>query len=273
MASWTEINQGYFKVRRIIKERERKKCKKGLTKKKRLRYQICLEKSRNKSFQKGVQFLEHAIKLCETTVCRKNCRSLKAEVKKRLKESDKKIKKLEQNKTKKKKVRESNTMIPIVENYLQLLNKDLRPTAREWQGPNLPVEGDNRPNWIRQCTMLEDKRAKINCLRKLREQAAMNPYYQHRIDRYIDEITNTYEPTDEPGTIPGNEFMASRVGEDLTEGKLIEYAEGISKEKWKEAMRKCHAYADNIPNARSKEDIKKAYWKCMSKETGKNFSY
>jgi hypothetical protein len=42
----------------------------------------------------------------------------------------------------------------------------------------------------------------------------MNPFYQYRIDRYIDEITDTYEPTEKPGTIPGNEFKTSGVGED-----------------------------------------------------------
>lgn len=103
----------------------------------------------------------------------------------------------------------------LVEDYLKLLSMDLRPMAKEWNGPNLPVEGDNRPNWIRQCTtMLEHPKMKITCLRRLRDQAAMNPYYQHRIDRYIDEITDTYEPTDYAGTIPGNEFKTSGVGED-----------------------------------------------------------
>jgi hypothetical protein len=38
----------------------------------------------------------------------------------------------------------------------------------------------------------------------------MNPFYQHRIDRFIDAITQTYEPTDYPGTIPGNEFEYPR---------------------------------------------------------------
>ena len=103
----------------------------------------------------------------------------------------------------------------LVEDYLKYLNMDLRPMAKEWNGPSIPVEGDDRPNWIRQCTtMLEHPKMKINCLRRLRDQAAMNPYYQHRIDRYIDEITDTYEPTDYPGTIPGNEFKETGVGED-----------------------------------------------------------
>lgn len=160
----------------------------------------------------------------------------------------------------------------LLENYLQLLFTDKRSQAKEWRGANNPVDGkDYRINWIGECMRLEGDRMKIRCLRKLREQTAMNPFYQYRIDRFIDAITNTYEPTEKPGTIPGNEFRASRVGDDLTEGRLLEYAEGISKEKWEAAMKRCHAYADNIPNAKTKDDIKKAYWKCMSRMTGKNF--
>ena len=106
-------------------------------------------------------------------------------------------------------------MTILVENYLDFLNKDLRAAAHEWQGPNIPYGDDsNRPNLIRKCSMLENSKMKINCLRKLRDQAAMNPFYQHRIDRYIDEITDTYEPTEKPGTIPGNEFKETGVGED-----------------------------------------------------------
>ena len=82
-------------------------------------------------------------------------------------------------------------MTILVENYLDFLNKDLRAAAHEWQGPNIPYGDDsNRPNLIRKCSMLENSKMKINCLRRLRDQAAMNPFYQHRIDRYIDEITD-----------------------------------------------------------------------------------
>jgi hypothetical protein len=110
-----------------------------------------------------------------------------------------------------KKIKES-----IMENeFLQQLYTDNRSAAKEWQGPNIPYGDDsNRPNLIRKCTMMEDATQKINCLRKLRDQAAMNPFYQYRIDRYIDEITDTYEPTEKPGTIPGNEFKETGVGED-----------------------------------------------------------
>ena len=99
--------------------------------------------------------------------------------------------------------------------FLKQLYVDTRTNAKEWQGPNIPTGDDsNRPNLIRKCTMMEDTTQKINCLRKLRDQVAMNPFYQYRIDRYIDEITDTYEPTEKPGTIPGNEFKETGVGED-----------------------------------------------------------
>ena len=115
------------------------------------------------------------------------------------------------------------------EMYLGALMGDYRDKAQSWRGPNIPYGSNtDRPNLIRKCMMVECPRTKINCLRKLRDQAAMNPMYQHRIDRYIDEITDTYEPTDDPGTIPGNEFKTSGVGEDtpVTEGRLRKAAIG-----------------------------------------------
>jgi hypothetical protein len=104
----------------------------------------------------------------------------------------------------------------LTENYLQYLYTDKRPDAKEWQGPNIPYGDDsNRPNLIRKCFTLESNKMKINCLRKLRDQAAMNPFYQARLDRFVDAITQTYEPTDQPGTIPGNEFKETAVGDDV----------------------------------------------------------
>jgi hypothetical protein len=101
------------------------------------------------------------------------------------------------------------------EDYIGALGTDSRSAAKEWNGPNLPYGDDsNRPNLIRKCMMVEGKAAKINCLRKLQDQAAMNPYYRSRIDRFVDVITDTYEPTEKPGTIPGNDFEETNVGED-----------------------------------------------------------
>lgn len=104
----------------------------------------------------------------------------------------------------------------LLENYLQFLYTDNRSQAKEWRGANIPYgDEDNRPNLIRNCMTLESNRMKINCLRKLRDQAAMNPFYQARLDRFVDAITGIYEPTDKQGTIPGNEFKPTAVGEDL----------------------------------------------------------
>lgn len=106
----------------------------------------------------------------------------------------------------------------LIENYLQFLNTDKRADAKEWRGPNIPYGDDsNRPNLIRQCMTLESDKMKINCLRKLRDQVAMNPFYQARLDRFVDAITGIYEPTSEPGTIPGNEFKPSVVAENIQE--------------------------------------------------------
>lgn len=104
----------------------------------------------------------------------------------------------------------------LVESYLDFLYADQRPEAKEWRGPNIPYGDDsNRPNLIRKCMTLESDSMKINCLRKLRDQVAMNPFYQARLDRFVDAISGYYEPTDKQGTIPGNEFKETAVGEDL----------------------------------------------------------
>ena len=109
----------------------------------------------------------------------------------------------------------------LVENFLQSLYTDNRSQAKEWRGTNIPVGDDsNRPNLVRECMTMEGKRQKINCLRKLRDQAAMNPQYQTRMDRFVDAVSGNYEPTDHQGTIPGNEFKETAVGEDLTEGVI-----------------------------------------------------
>ena len=80
----------------------------------------------------------------------------------------------------------------FVSSYLDHLQED--------RGPSFPIERDDyRPNYIRTCMMQEDDRVKIRCLRKLKELTAMNPFYQYRIDRFVDAITNTYERTEEPG--------------------------------------------------------------------------
>jgi hypothetical protein len=116
--------------------------------------------------------------------------------------------------------------IDVIDDFLNMLYTDNRPQAKEWRGANIPYGDDsNRPNLIRKCMTLESNRQKINCLRKLRDQVAMNPFYQARLDRFVDAITDIYEPTKEQGTIPGNEFKPTAVGEDLTEG-IIQKTQG-----------------------------------------------
>jgi len=111
----------------------------------------------------------------------------------------------------------------LIENFLQSLYTDNRPQAKEWRGTNIPIgDEDNRPNLIRQCMTIEGNRQKINCLRKLRDQVAMNPFYQARLDRFVDAITDIYEPTNKQGTISGNEFKPSTVGEDTVRTDLSE---------------------------------------------------
>lgn len=90
----------------------------------------------------------------------------------------------------------------LIESYIDYLYDPGYQVEKTWRGNNLPVEGDCKPNWIRECMLIPNDLHKINCLRKLRETTAMNPMYQHRIDRFIDAITQTYEPTDEPGMVP-----------------------------------------------------------------------
>lgn len=89
-------------------------------------------------------------------------------------------------------------MTAPINSYLQDLYKSYQ---QEIRGDNKPIENpDERPNYIGMCiNMMETPQMKIRCLRKVKEQTAMNPFYQYRIDRFIDAITDTYERTDKPG--------------------------------------------------------------------------
>lgn len=81
----------------------------------------------------------------------------------------------------------------LIENYLDFLNQPINEPeedlAKEWRGVNHPYGDDsNRPNLVRECMTIECDKMKVECLKKLREQAAMNPFYQYRIDRFIDAV-------------------------------------------------------------------------------------
>ncbi len=91
-------------------------------------------------------------------------------------------------------------MTPPVNSYLEKLYQTYE---QEIRGENKPIEDvDNRPNYIGMCmNMMETPQMKIKCLRKIRELTVMNPFYQYRIDRFIDAINDRYEPTDQPGFV------------------------------------------------------------------------
>ena len=93
-------------------------------------------------------------------------------------------------------------IMQLLECYLSYLYGDESFIEHEITGPNLPVEGDDRPNWIRECMLLDCDREKINCLRRLREMTAMNPFYQYRIDRFVDAITLNYDASGNDGMVP-----------------------------------------------------------------------
>lgn len=89
---------------------------------------------------------------------------------------------------------ESKTM-NLTESYLHHL------CEMEIRGENKPIENvDKRPNYIGMCmNEMPSDRMKIKCLRRVRELSVMNPFYQYRIDRFIDAINDRYEPTEKPG--------------------------------------------------------------------------
>lgn len=95
----------------------------------------------------------------------------------------------------------------LLECYFNYLYGNESYIEKDIRGANLPVEGDNKPNWIRDCMMMEYDKDKINCLRRLREMTAMNPFYKYRIDRFVDAITQNYNPS-------GNNGMVPEVGEE-----------------------------------------------------------
>ncbi|MHA2182180.1 MAG: cupin domain-containing protein, partial [Promethearchaeota archaeon] len=57
------------------------------------------------------------------------------------------------------------------------------------------LEYDEQPNWIGGCIRKFDgmPQHQIKCLQAVKEYASANPFYQYRIDRYIDRIMNNWE--------------------------------------------------------------------------------
>ena len=63
----------------------------------------------------------------------------------------------------------------------------------------LMLEYDERPNWIGNCIRKYDglPRSQVTCLQAVKEYAAANPFYQYRIDRYIDRIMDNWDGASE----------------------------------------------------------------------------
>jgi len=158
----------------------------------------CMKQFKISGYKAAINLLKSESSRCKNT---KNPELCKSKIQQKINKYTSKIQK-ETHKLKE----DINAMEPLIESYINFLYDPEYQVSKEIQGPNIPVEQDNKPNWIRDCMLLQVNTEQINCLRRLKEMTAMNPFYQYRIDRFIDAITQTYEPTDEPGTVPGSEL-------------------------------------------------------------------
>ena len=87
-----------------------------------------------------------------------------------------------------------------LDQYLDFISESEVPAIID-DGAPLPnelihmLEYDERPNWIGYCFNTYDgnPRGQVKCLEAVKEYAAANPFYQYRIDRYIDVIMNNWE--------------------------------------------------------------------------------
>ena len=156
---------------------------------------MCVSKFKLAGFEQSIRSLRKNRRLCGRGDKSATCM---AKIDKRINSYQSRIRK------QKAKVREGIDMKGkelVVESYINYLFDPDYSIEREWRGNNLPVEGDCRPNWIRECMLLDCDREKIMCLRKLRETTAMNAFYGHRIDRFIDAITLNYDASGNDGMV------------------------------------------------------------------------
>lgn len=87
-----------------------------------------------------------------------------------------------------------------IDDYLNFIS-EVEDSAYKNEGAPLPnelikmLEYDERPNWIGHCVRKYNGSPthQIKCLQTVKEYAAANPFYQYRIDRYIDRIMNNWE--------------------------------------------------------------------------------
>ena len=87
-----------------------------------------------------------------------------------------------------------------INDYLDFISEGDQSVITE-EGAVLPnelihmLEYDERPNWIGNCIRKYDgePNSQIKCLQAVKEYAAANPFYQYRIDRYIDRIMDNWD--------------------------------------------------------------------------------
>ncbi len=87
-----------------------------------------------------------------------------------------------------------------IDDYLSFITENDGGGVRK-EGAPLPnelihmLEYDERPNWIGGCIRKYEGSPglQIKCLQAVKEYAAANPFYQYRIDRYIDRIMSNWE--------------------------------------------------------------------------------
>jgi mannose-6-phosphate isomerase-like protein (cupin superfamily) len=95
------------------------------------------------------------------------------------------------------------------------------------------LEYDERPNWIGYCFNQYDgnPRGQIKCLEAVKEYSAANPFYQYRVDRYIDSIMDNWDgsseapyPTKNPDEreIDGKSYEAGYTNHDELEPGVVE---------------------------------------------------
>lgn len=111
------------------------------------------------------------------------------------------------------------------------------------------LEYDEQPNWIGYCvrTYQANPGTQIKCLQAVKEYAAANPFYQYRIDRYIDRIMDNWDgssdvpyPTQNPderemnigttGVDPGRPYSLGYTNHDELEPGVLEFADIIKED-------------------------------------------
>jgi hypothetical protein len=137
-----------------------------------------------------------------------------------------------------------------INQYLDFINENDDSGGVRNKGAPLPnelinvLEYDEQPNWIGYCVRAyqDSPDTQIKCLQAVKEYAAANPFYQYRIDRYIDRIMNNWDggsevpyPTQNPderemnigtsGVDPGRPYSLGYTNHDELEPGVLEFAD------------------------------------------------